>query len=461
MAFTPRDEAANSLLADDAGRRAAICGGEKISMPSSKVNTKWVMRWKYEMTAKPLRPGIWGLKDGGYFLRTRVLDPRSGKFIEYQRVLRETTLGEAVRAKYLLRSDAQDLAVGRKLPPTLWSSYAASLFEAKVNEGKILSAKGREKWATTLRRLIPALGHLYVDEMRTAHLVAWRNEVARWMRDGMPSIRKRDAGKNVRVKLASATANGWISIVKVICGTMAKHFDLDRDPSAGLEYFPVPRTYTREQPNALTPAQASAFLGKMRTLHPQHYAMVFLGFAIGARPSTLRPLRRKGPTPDLIADEGVLLLRRSHSLGKEIMDQTKTKRDQEIPLPTLVLWVLREHTASLEGEMAESEYLFPSIKGGLRSRSVLDKPFRDVVKALEWTIKITPKGMRRTFQDLARRAQVHDLVTRAISGHATERMQQHYSTAQRDEMLSAVDRVVSLFVPDRTGGIKGGPEGAD
>jgi hypothetical protein len=36
---------------------------------------------------------------------------------------------------------------------------------------------------------------------------------------------------------------------------------------------------------------------------------------------------------------------------------------------------------------------------------------------------------------------VHDLVTRAISGHATERMQRHYSTAQREEILGAVRRV--------------------
>lgn len=36
--------------------------------------------------------------------------------------------------------------------------------------------------------------------------------------------------------------------------------------------------------------------------------------------------RRSLPT-----DEGVSLLRRSHSLGNEIMDQTKTGLDQEIP----------------------------------------------------------------------------------------------------------------------------------
>jgi integrase len=79
-----------------------------------------------------------------------------------------------------------------------------------------------------------------------------------------------------------------------------------------------------------------------------------------------------------------------------------------------------------------------------RSRSALDKPFQDVLRALRWKLRFTPRGLRRTFQDLARQAEVHDVVTRAISGHATERMQRHYSTAQREEMREAVGRVISL-----------------
>jgi len=214
-----------------------------------------------------------------------------------------------------------------------------------------------------------------------------------------------------------------------------------------MDYFPVPRTYTREEPNALTPPQSAAFLARMKQLYPQHYAMVLLGFTIGARPSTLRPLRRSGPFADILWDDGSLLLRRSHSLGREIMDRTKNKRDLHLPLPPLVLDALRGHVAALEGRMAESEYLFPSTTGGLRSRSALDKPFRAVTKSLEWSMRVTPIAMRRTFQDLARNANVRDFVTRAISGHETERMQAHYSTAQREEMLTAVDRVASALVP--------------
>ena len=63
----------------------------------------------------------------------------------------------------------------------------------------------------------------------------------------MPSRQKREAGK--LVPLSPVTANGWISIVKFICGAMVRHFDLD--PTRSLEYFAngpcssPPRTFGR------------------------------------------------------------------------------------------------------------------------------------------------------------------------------------------------------------------------
>ncbi|MCX5743062.1 MAG: hypothetical protein NT062_11275 [Proteobacteria bacterium] len=52
--------------------------------------------------------------------------------------------------------------------------------------------------------------------------------------------------------------------------------------------------------------------------------------------------------------------------------------------------------------------------------------------------------MRRTFQDLAREAKVKDVVARAICGHATQAMQQRYSTVGDPEMRSAIARVIDI-----------------
>src|SRR5277367_2163482 len=80
----------------------------------------------------------------------------------------------------------------------------------------------------------------------------------------------------------------------------------------GVAYFDTSEhpTYTEEEPNALPPEKVGEFLACMREVFPQHYAMAYLGFATGLRPSSMRPLRRKGSTPDVRWDEGVVLVRR-------------------------------------------------------------------------------------------------------------------------------------------------------
>jgi hypothetical protein len=51
---------------------------------------------------------------------------------------------------------------------------------------------------------------------------------------------------------------------------------------------------------------------------------------------------------------------------------------------------------------------------------------------------------RRTFQDLGRAASVHDFVVRAISGHATTSMQEHYSSVSGDEVRTGLAKVLAL-----------------
>ena len=65
-------------------------------------------------------------------------------------------------------------------------------------------------------------------------------------------------------------------------------------------------------------------------------------------------------------------------------------------------------------------------------------------QAIDLGKHVTPRAMRRSYQDLARAAEMKDLVTRAISGHATEQMQQHYSTVDQTEMRRGIAKIISL-----------------
>jgi hypothetical protein len=69
---------------------------------------------------------------------------------------------------------------------------------------------------------------------------------------------------------------------------------------------------------------------------------------------------------------------------------------------------------------------------------------QDGARALSLGKKVTPKAMRRTFQDLARRAAVDGLVQRSICGHLTEEMTERYSSVAQADVQAALGKVVSL-----------------
>lgn len=419
---------------------------------------KWVQKARYWIAPKPSKPGVWRVKEGGFLVRARVTDPRTGKKKELLRFLDVADAGAAYR---WLQEEIERMRSGpppeektRTLPS--WGDYAVSLLERKVTEGQIKSAHTREVWGSTLKRhLIPAFGKFQVDEIRRTDVIAWKTSVGEKIAAGTYSPH---------------TANDWLTILSVITNAAFDEFEIDRrSPTAGIAKFDTSAhpSYTDEEPNSLTADEAKAFLAAMRRLYPQHFAMVALGFATGLRPSSLRPLRREGKTPDVLWEEGVLLVRRSHTRKKEVMDKTKTGRRQRLTLPKDLVDILRWHVDSLpdEGPMKESELLFPSETGSFRAPSVLDKPFRAVAKEIGLRKRLTPRGMRRTFQDLARAAEVRDVVTRAVSGHATETMQRHYSTVNADEMRDGLARVVSLAgfreaLKAREGEAEGGEAGS-
>jgi integrase len=92
--------------------------------------------------------------------------------------------------------------------------------------------------------------------------------------------------------------------------------------------------------------------------------------------------------------------------------------------------------------MRDSELLFPSETGGFPSASALDKPFREVGEAINLRKRITPRAMRRTFQDLARNADIETIVRQKICGHATQEMSDLCSTVPQKEIQAAVGAVV-------------------
>src|SRR6185369_3953827 len=93
------------------------------------------------------------------------------------------------------------------------------------------------------------------------------------------------------------------------------------------------------------------------------------------------------------------------------------------------------------GPAQESDLLFPTAKGTLRSRTVLAKPFAAIVEKLGVPYRVTPRAMRRSFGDLMRAHGVDAVVQRSISGHQTEEMRIWYATARSKEQAETLEKV--------------------
>lgn len=406
--------------------------------------SKWVKRWKYSLSAKPVMPGVWRREEGGFLVRGRATDPRTGKQREVMRALDGDDPAVAFAS---LHAELRTVREGpTPSAPPRFDEFAASLMARKIREGTIRSAAGRERWANHLEHhLLPTFGALRVDQIRRADVMRWRDEGAAGVAAGRYSPR---------------TVNDWLALLRVILNAAVAEFELARNPVTGVPPLPtvLHPAYTDEEPNSVTAEEARRFMAAVRETSPNEFAMIALGFATGLRPSTLRPLRRQGPEADLDLARGILRVRRSHTRGQEVMPCTKTGTRGRITLPPELVDILRWHIDRIpEGPARESDLLFPSPEGLIRSRECLTWPMERARRRAGITKHLSPRAMRRSFQDFAREAEVAGIVARSISGHATEEMQDHYSTVSGREQQEGLARVVSLAgFREALGGGKGG-----
>lgn len=396
---------------------------------------QWMMRFG-QLTTETRFPGVYKLKGGGHLIRARAQEPRTKQIKEVRRVLAEEA--SAARASRVLQDELARVREGVEAPqktiPT-FKEYFGSWLERRINRGKVSSAATRRVYGDIFKNhFYPCFGRMVLGQIRRGDVETWCDEMGR-------QIRAED--------LSPRTANMRLGILKAVLRSAAQDFEIG-NPADGVEPFSTAEhpTYTVEEPNSLTAEEVPAFLGACRADWPHLYAVACLGYATGLRPSSLRPLRKGGATPDLVPNpdgSAWLYVRRSHAARHEISATTKQKKHGQILLPAPLVAVLRWHLEQGNEAQRASEFLFPNVNGKLYKLDKLSENWPDIATAAEIKKHITPRSMRRTFQDLCRLAEVRDLVTRSISGHATEAMQHHYSTVQAVEQREAIGKVFDIM----------------
>lgn len=86
----------------------------------------------------------------------------------------------------------------------------------------------------------------------------------------------------------------------------------------------------------------------------------------------------------------------------------------------------------------------PELRGQAPGERLAERRQSPRAQARRLTKRFTTHGLRRPATGLLRRAAVDPVAAKAIIGHTTDRMREHYSTVDQDEARSIGERVVSL-----------------
>jgi integrase len=373
-----------------------------------------------------------------FYLRARITDSRTGQKKEVDKVVEAANAREAaaIRAE-LIDSSACGPATGRMRV----GDFARSWLESK---GRIIDSDTLDGYTNALdNHILPALGTYYYDALRPADVQAWINKSlsGTWAK----KRKKQSAVEKKERRYSVTSVHSWFRVLRNMTRDAVAQLDLPRDPTTRVTF---PDRDEQEGANALTAPQLANFLDAMKFKHPRNYSLAATLAFTGLRFCHASALRWE----DIDEEKGVLRIQRKQKRGDVGPVSRRKRAPRELPLVPELASILREHRKTLLSDQApgfDSGWVFPSDAGTLRTPGSLVKAWRACAKAAGIKERFTVHGLRRTFNDLARRAGVDAVVTRSITGHVTEQMREHYSSVDLDEKRAAIANVVRL-VPRST-----------
>ena len=392
-------------------------------------------------TRTPTRyPGVYRLADNRYWIRCRTIDPRTGRKKEVCRTLTDVSPREASQKRSELIAAAQQTTTAA--PRMRVGEYAKVWIESK--KLRIDRSTARTYESAIESRIVPGLGQFFFDELTSLDVQKWVDDA---MRHGWASAAKgsKQAQSATRRPYSPKAIAVWFRVLRTMTRDAMAVLNLPRDPT--LRVSLPDRTFERREPNALSPAELVAFLAAMKRECPQQYGLVALLAYTGLRFCHASALRWE----DWDENAGVLQVVRKNFRGELGPVSRKKQAPKEYPVEPQLADILREHRLDLQrtnNPGLAAGLMFPSKVGTLRTPNTLDVAFRKCLKAAGITKRFTVHGLRYTFTDLVRRAHVDAVVRRALTGHVTEEMQQHYSSVGLDEKRAAIAGVLRLASPE-------------
>jgi integrase len=348
-------------------------------------------------------PGVYRLPDGRFRTISAFRDPRTG--LRKRKVDTWSTADAPTPAHAAtLRLRALELELAGLRPQRMrLSEYAASWLTRK---GAELAPSTVDRYGRTiLLHILPRLGDLFLDALQPVDIVTWRDTIAKVS--------------------APATTNSHLRVLREILADAAAELQLPNPAARVRQVAELPRSDGK----ALSADELGRVLLAMRELDLGVYAMLLTLALTGMRWSEASALQWH----DL--GETEIRIRRSQWRGRA-RDITKSKRSRTVPCVPELRAILEQHRArEMRRRSVACQLVWCTEASKPRSRTWASKALQRAIVAAE-VRRVTPHGLRHTWNDLLRRVTSTD-VQKAITGHVTEAMREHYSHVDADEKAAA------------------------
>jgi integrase len=360
--------------------------------------------------------------------------------VEVDRIVENVTILEAVEKRAKLIEEAKGAVDDESGPKPKLGAYARDCW-ISAKDGNVDDST-TDTYSDVLERwVLPRFGEHYIDKITARDVQDYINELKA---DGY----------------APNTIRSIFAVLRQLLDRACGQHNVPLLAWRLVEKPKLPHPNARHgKKNRITEEQLARTMGILRSypfLQP-FYAMVMVLASTGLRFCHVAALRWE----DLDENGNLRIARKVWH--RKVGDVTAIKSAPDvIKLDPYVHEALTEHRQRLVATQhrgVSSGWMFPSEVGKPRDNNDVGLAWRDAKFLAMVDRQCTLHGIRHTFHDITRRAQIPESVIKAMAGHATEAMHNLYSKPSLEETAAAGGAVVRL-VKGRKGGDGGGDQNA-
>jgi integrase len=403
------------------------------------------MPYKISRKKRTAVPGIVQIGPSRFLVRARWNDPRTG-----QRRTRKgtaTTFAQAVALQEQLKgTESKPKPIKQR-----FKDYAEQWMRVHASEYAVST---RERYISAIAHASAFLGPMWVEGILPSDIREWRSRKLNETFSFKKKTKKR--------KYARTTINSWHRVLCCVFDDAVTDGVIQVNPAKAIPLLEESRLTSGRRGRSLSREQFKTFVtsienrcdGKI-TLAEDIARLLLTAAWTGMRRGELLALR----WDDLIDGE----IHVTRSVWRRNAKTTKTDDPRRIaivePLKNVFddqrKWLLKtQHPGLSSGLIFPAS---PTHAGGgakrrktdelswYRSPTIFVKPLKKIVDHAGIP-DISGHSLRRTYEDMLRKAGVESLVRRSIAGWRTEKAQAIYATVSREERDSAALAVVNFIM---------------